>query len=242
MIIRTRQLQKTYRVGIERIHALRGADIDVQENEFVAVMGSSGSGKSTLMNLLGCLDRPTSGSYFLGGVDVSQLDDDQLSDIRGRGIGFVFQTFNLVPQLTLLENLEVPLFYQGRPSHVRREMARKLADLVGLADRGHHRPSELSGGQQQRAAIARALINDPLLVLADEPTGNLDSASGEVILGIFDKLHDEGKTVVIVTHASEVAGHCNRVITLCDGRVVDDVRRQRRSAASAEAARFELFT
>ncbi len=221
------QLTKVYgKPGSDvRVCALDGVDIELAEGESVAICGQSGSGKSTLMNLLGCLDRPTSGRYFLGGVDVSQLDDDQLSEIRGRSIGFVFQTFNLVPQLTLLENLEVPLFYQGWPAHARREKAKDLAELVELGDRGHHRPNELSGGQQQRAAIARSLINDPLLILADEPTGNLDSASGEMILAIFDRLHDEGKTIAIVTHAREVADHCNRVITLRDGRVVDDVHK-----------------
>ncbi len=179
------------------------------------------------MNLLGCLDRATSGRYVLGGLDVSRLDDDQLSEIRGKMIGFVFQNFNLVPQLTVLENLEVPLFYQGLPARVRREQAHRVADMVELADRGHHRPTELSGGQQQRAAIARALINDPLLILADEPTGNLDPATGEMILGIFDRLHDEGKTVVVVTHDQNVARHCDRMITLRDGRIVQDARLQR---------------
>jgi putative ABC transport system ATP-binding protein len=188
------------------------------------------------MNLLGCLDRPTSGSYLLGGLDVSQLNDDELSDIRGRRIGFVFQSFNLIPQLTVLENLEVPLFYQGCPARVRRDKAVELAALVGLGDRGHHRPPELSGGQQQRAAIARSLINDPLILLADEPTGNLDTATGETILGIFDKLRDQGKTILIVTHEPEVAARCDRMITLRDGVVIDDVRNGRVSKERSSVA------
>ncbi|UCC32798.1 MAG: ABC transporter ATP-binding protein [Phycisphaerales bacterium] len=210
-----------------QVLALRDIDIEFVEGQSLAICGQSGSGKSTLMNLLGCLDRATSGRYVLGGLDVSRLDDDQLSEIRGKMIGFVFQNFNLVPQLTVLENLEVPLFYQGLPARVRREQAHRVADMVELADRGHHRPTELSGGQQQRAAIARALINDPLLILADEPTGNLDTATGEMILGIFDRLHDEGKTVVVVTHDQNVARHCDRMITLRDGQIVQDARLER---------------
>jgi putative ABC transport system ATP-binding protein len=220
------ELTKTYAKVGSAVHvlALRGISIEFGEGESVAICGQSGSGKSTLMNLLGCLDRPTSGSYLLGGLDVSQLNDDELSDIRGRRIGFVFQNFNLIPQLTVLENLEVPLFYQGCPARVRRDKAVELAELVGLGDRGHHRPTELSGGQQQRAAIARSLINDPLILLADEPTGNLDTATGETILGIFDKLREQGKTILIVTHEPDVAARCDRMITLRDGVVIDDVR------------------
>lgn len=217
-------LTKTYgKAGTDVcVDALRGIDIDFAEGQCVAICGQSGSGKSTMLNLLGCLDRPTSGVYLLGGVDVGSLDDDALSDIRGRSIGFVFQTFNLIAQLTVLENLEVPLFYQGCPAAVRREKALQLADLVGLADRAAHRPNELSGGQQQRVAIARSLINDPLLILADEPTGNLDTASGEMILKVFDDLRDRGKTIIIVTHEPNVANRCERTITLRDGRVVSD--------------------
>lgn len=214
------------------VRALCGIDIDFIEGESVAICGQSGSGKSTLMNLLGCLDRPTSGRYILGDLDVSRLDDDQLSDIRGRRIGFVFQSFNLIAQLSVLENLEVPLFYQGCPPNERKARALRLAELVGLEDRAHHRPAELSGGQQQRAAIARALINDPLLILADEPTGNLDSATGEMILGIFDDLHRDGKTVIVVTHDQQVSQRCDRVITLSDGLVTSDAR----DAASRLAA------
>lgn len=229
VIAEVRQLTKIYgEPGSDvQVLALRDIDIKFVEGQSLAICGQSGSGKSTLMNLLGCLDRATSGRYLLGGLDVSRLDDDQLSEIRGKMIGFVFQNFNLVPQLTVLENLEVPLFYQGLPARVRREKAHRVADMVELADRGHHRPTELSGGQQQRAAIARALVNDPLLILADEPTGNLDTATGEMILGIFDRLHDEGKTVVVVTHDQNVAQHCDRMITLRDGRIVHDARLQR---------------
>ncbi len=232
------QLTKVYgKPGSDvRVQALRGVDIDFHEGESVAVRGQSGSGKSTLMNLLGCLDRPTSGRYTLGDQDVSRLDDDQLSAIRGRKIGFVFQNFNLIPQLTLLENMEVPLFYQGCPARVRREKALAVVELVELADRGHHRPTELSGGQQQRAAIARALMNDPLLILADEPTGNLDSATGAMILAIFDRLHEEGRTVVVVTHDEEVARRCDRVLTLRDGMVLSD-ERGRRGLLQAESTR-----
>lgn len=204
------------------VHALRNVSVDFPEGTSTAIIGQSGSGKSTMMNLLGCLDRPTSGKYFLGELDVAHLDDDELSDIRGRRIGFVFQSFNLIAQMTLLENLEVPLFYQGVPSHIRREKAREMIDLVGLGDRGSHRPSELSGGQQQRAAIARSLINDPLIILADEPTGNLDTATTLEILSIFDKLRADGKTIILVTHETDVAQRCNRVITLSDGKVISD--------------------
>ena len=227
IIASVHELTKTYRKpGSDvNVEALRGVDLDFIEGESVAICGPSGSGKSTLMNVIGCLDRPTSGQYLLGGVDVSQMPDDDLSDIRGRSIGFVFQSFNLIAQLSVLENLEVPLFYQGVPPHERRDRAETLIAMVGLADRGHHRPNELSGGQQQRAAIARALINDPLILLADEPTGNLDSATGEMILNIFDRLHDEGKTVVVITHEASVAARCDRKITLRDGLISEDLRK-----------------
>jgi len=225
-IASVQQLTKVYgQAGSDVcVHALRGIDLDFLEGESVAIRGASGSGKSTLMNLLGCLDRPTAGRYLIGGIDVSRLADDQLSDIRGQRIGFVFQNFNLIPQLTVLENLEIPLFYQGWPARERHAKATQLAALVELEDRAHHRPTELSGGQQQRAAIARSLINDPLLILADEPTGNLDSATGEMILQIFDTLHDQGRTIVMVTHDARVAERCGRLITLSDGLVVDDRR------------------
>ncbi len=227
IIASVHELTKTYRKpGSDvNVQALRGVDLEFTEGESVAICGPSGSGKSTLMNVIGCLDRPTSGQYLLGGTDVSQMPDDELSDIRGRRIGFVFQSFNLIAQLSILENLEVPLFYQGVEPHVRRDRARLLIDMVGLGERGHHRPNELSGGQQQRAAIARALINDPLILLADEPTGNLDTATGEMILQIFDRLHDEGKTVVMITHEPSVAARCDRKITLRDGLIAEDLRK-----------------
>ncbi|MCH9034748.1 MAG: ABC transporter ATP-binding protein, partial [Planctomycetes bacterium] len=213
------QLHKVYRkhgTTVE-VHAVRGIDLSIEEGEYVAICGQSGSGKSTLMNIIGCLDRPTAGRYIIGDQDVSTLDDNELSEIRGERLGFVFQTFNLIPQLTVLENLEVPLFYQGVPPDERRERALVLAAKVDLADRVHHRPMELSGGQQQRVAIARALINDPLIILADEPTGNLDTATGRIILQIFDELHEAGKTIVMITHEADVARRAQRIITLRDG-------------------------
>lgn len=206
--------------------AVRGVTLTFEEGEYVAICGHSGSGKSTLLNLLGCLDRPTSGQYILGDDDVSQLDDDALSEVRSERLGFVFQNFNLIPQLTVLENMEVPLFYQGIVPRARRDRALALLDRVGLAERIHHRPMELSGGQQQRVAIARALINDPLVILADEPTGNLDTATGDVILDLFDRLNAEGKTILMVTHEESVAARCRRVVTLRDGLVISDIQNQ----------------
>jgi len=234
VIAAVHDLTKTYAKPGSDVHvqALRGVTLEFVEGESVAICGQSGSGKSTLMNLLGCLDRPTSGRYDLGDMDVSQLDDDALSDIRGQRIGFVFQSFNLIAQLSVLENLEVPLFYQGVPPRLRREKAIKLADMVGLGDRAHHRPSELSGGQQQRAAIARSMINDPLILLADEPTGNLDSATGQAILGLFDDLRNAGKTILLVTHDPGVAARCDRTVTLRDGMVISDVYNQQKRASA----------
>ena len=223
-IARLENLVKIYSMpgtSIE-VHALRGLNLSIEPGEYVAICGPSGSGKSTLMNIIGCLDHPTSGSYFLGEQDVAQLNDDQLSDVRGQQIGFVFQNFNLIPQLTVLENLEVPLFYQGVPRVERVKRATALADSVGLLDRGHHRPMELSGGQQQRVAIARALINDPLIILADEPTGNLDTLTGQTILETFDRLHERGKTIIIITHEPIVAIRSQRIVVLQDGLVVSD--------------------
>ena len=216
------QLCKNYQLGATELRVLREIDIAIDSGEYVAIMGPSGSGKSTLLNMIGCLDRPTSGSYRLGGQDVSKLEDDELSSIRGARIGFVFQSFNLIAQLNVLENIGIPMFYQNYGEIESTERAMELADLVGLGDRMKHRPSELSGGQQQRVAIARALANDPLIILADEPTGNLDSSSGADILTILDRLHEQGKTLVVVTHDENIATHAQRVIRLFDGRVAQD--------------------
>jgi putative ABC transport system ATP-binding protein len=220
-IVDIRQLTKVYHIGVD-VPALVNVDLCIRQGEYVAICGPSGSGKSTLMNILGCLDRPTNGTYLLGGEDVSYLDDDELSAIRGRKLGFVFQNFNLIQQLTVLENLEVPLFYQGVPRRERLDRAQATAEMVGLGDRAAHRPSELSGGQQQRVAIGRALIHDPLVLLADEPTGNLDSYTGSVILQVFDDLSAAGKTIVIVTHEQDVANRCRRTVNLRDGAIIDD--------------------
>ena len=219
------QVRKTYRMGQVLVEALRGVDIRILAGEYVSIMGPSGCGKSTLLNLLGCLDRPSAGSYFLGGDDVSQMDDDALSAIRGRRLGFVFQSYNLIQQLSVVENIEVPLYYQGRPEEESREIAIALAKRVGLDSRLYHKPFELSGGQQQRVAIARALVNDPLVILADEPTGNLDSRSGAEILALFDELHGQGKTLILVTHDDEIGRRSERLIRLRDGLVETDVRR-----------------
>lgn len=220
-IVRLENIRKVYRppgAGVA-VHALRGVSFGFRRGEYAAVVGPSGSGKSTLLNILGCLDRPTSGTYWLDGSDVSRLDDDELSDIRGQRIGFIFQSFNLIQTQTVLENLEVPLFYQGVPPRQRHDIAMALIEKVGLADRRHHRPQELSGGQQQRVAIARALVNDPAILLADEPTGNLDSKTGQVILDLLDALNAQGRTVILVTHDADVARRCERVLELRDGQV-----------------------
>jgi len=219
-VIRIRGLQKIYRLGDDAdVAALAGVDLDVRAGEHLAIMGSSGSGKSTLLNLLGCLDRPSSGSYHLGGDDVSLLDDDALSQVRGQRLGFIFQSYNLIPQLTVLENIQVPLFYQSREGPEALARCLELAELVGLSDRLGHRPKQLSGGQQQRVAIARALVNDPLLILADEPTGNLDSATEEDVLALIDRLNDEGRTIVMVTHDEHVAARADRIIHMRDGLI-----------------------
>src|SRR5687768_10903873 len=206
------------------VAALRSINLDFHEGEYTAIMGASGSGKSTLMNILGCLDKPTTGQYFLGGEDVSALEDDLLSEIRSRRIGFIFQNFNLIQQLTVLENLEVPMFYLGIPPAERRRRATELAERVGLAQRLDHRPMQLSGGQQQRVCIARAMINDPLIIMADEPTGALDSKTGQQILALFDELVQSGRTIIIVTHDPTVAERCHRIIRLHDGQVEHDTR------------------
>ena len=226
VLARLDRLTKTYGQpgSVVQVQALRQISLTFEEGEYVAICGHSGSGKSTLLNLLGCLDRPTSGRYILGDADVSQLDDDALSMIRCKRLGFVFQSFNLIPQLTVLENLEVPLFYQGVPPRERRERAVELISRVGLRDRMMHKPMELSGGQQQRVAIARALVNDPLVLLADEPTGNLDSTSGSDILKLFSELNEQGKTLILVTHDPSVGRSARRAIRLRDGEIESDVR------------------
>jgi putative ABC transport system ATP-binding protein len=223
LVIRTEGLKKDYVLGSETVRALRGVDRIVERNEYVAIMGPSGSGKSTFMNLIGCLDTPTDGEYWLNGQPVSSLNDDQLARIRNRDIGFVFQTFNLLPRATALHNVELPLIYGGVGSKERRERAAEMLDRVGLGDRMDHRPSELSGGQRQRVAIARALINVPALLLADEPTGNLDSQTSHEIMDLFDRLHDDGQTIVVVTHEHDIAERANRVVTLKDGVIESDI-------------------
>ena len=233
-IIRIEALEKVYQLGEVQVRALRGVNVTIHEGDYVAIMGASGSGKSTLLNMLGCLDRPTSGKYYLGGEDVAAMDDDTLSAFRGRRLGFVFQSYNLIHQLTVIENIHVPLFYQGRDLSECTEHCERLAKIVGLGDRLDHRPKQLSGGQQQRVAIARALVNDPLLILADEPTGNLDSQTGLEILDLFDQLNAAGKTIVLVTHGDEVAARAHRVLHMKDGVIDREVTRPRRSPALKE--------
>ena len=221
-VIVTRNLQRDYDMGGEIVHALRGADLVIRKNEFVAIMGPSGSGKSTLMNLIGCLDGPTGGEYWLNGHRVSELGDDELARIRNKEIGFVFQTFNLLPRASALHNVELPLVYAGLGGRERRSQASDALTRVGLGDRMQHRPNELSGGQRQRVAIARALVNNPSILLADEPTGNLDSATSEEIMGLFEGLYREGQTIVLVTHEADIATHARRQVHLKDGRVERD--------------------
>jgi putative ABC transport system ATP-binding protein len=221
-VIVTRNLRRDYDMGGEVVHALAGVDLTVRRNEFVTIMGPSGSGKSTLMNLIGCLDSPTGGEYWLNGYRVSELEDDELARIRNKEIGFVFQTFNLLPRATALHNVELPLVYAGLGAKERRAQATESLRRVGLADRMHHRPNELSGGQRQRVAIARALVNRPSILLADEPTGNLDSATSEEIMRVFADLHGAGQTVIMVTHEPDIAAHAERVVVLRDGRVESD--------------------
>jgi len=220
--ILTHKLTREYDIGGEVVRALRGVDIQIRKNEFVAIMGPSGSGKSTLMNLIGCLDTPTAGEYWLNSQKVSDLSDDELARIRNKEIGFVFQTFNLLPRANALHNVELPLIYAGLAAKERRERATKALEHVGLADRMEHRPNELSGGQRQRVAIARALVNEPSILLADEPTGNLDSATGEDIMRLFKQLHDAGQTIIVVTHEPDIAAHTHRQILLRDGLVERD--------------------
>ncbi len=222
-IIQTKDLSKIYKMGFETIFALQSVTLDIQKNEYVALMGPSGSGKSTLMNILGCLDSPTSGTYILNNIDVSSMTDSDLAEVRNKQIGFIFQTFNLLPRLSALENVALPLIYAGISKKERLEKAAYVLDQVSLADRMTHKPNELSGGQRQRVAIARALVNDPAIILADEPTGNLDSKTSIEIMNIFEKIHTSGNTVIIVTHETDIAGFAKRVVKLKDGSVDSDI-------------------
>ena len=224
-LIETRDLWKTYVMGEEEIHALRGVSIAIERGEYVAIMGPSGSGKSTLMNLIGCLDTPSKGSYLLNDKEVAAMNDDELARIRSEEIGFVFQTFNLLPRATALHNVELPLVYAGVSGKIRQDRARQALEKVELTSRASHRPNELSGGQRQRVAIARALVNNPSILLADEPTGNLDSKTGTEIMGVFARLHESGNTIIVVTHEPDVAGYAHRVISIRDGQVEKDVKR-----------------
>lgn len=227
-VIEIHNIVKNYQVGSVIVRALRSVSLSINKNEYVAIMGPSGSGKSTLMNILGCLDTPTKGQYILNGTDVSKMEDDQLAEIRNKEIGFVFQTFNLLPRYTALENVTLPLIYAGIPRHEREEHAKRTLDEVGLADRMHHKPNELSGGQRQRVAIARALVNTPSIILADEPTGNLDSKTSYDIMGLLDKIHELGNTVIVVTHEEDIARHAHRIIKLMDGEVSVDYANENR--------------
>ncbi|HZQ28629.1 MAG TPA: ABC transporter ATP-binding protein [Acidimicrobiales bacterium] len=235
-VIALDRVTKVYKTGAVPVHALRGVTLRIDQGDYVAIMGSSGSGKSTLMNILGCLDAPSSGRYFLDGVDVRRLEDDQLAVIRNRKIGFVFQSFNLIPRASAFHNVELPMIYARLSKAERRRRAVEALRLVGLADRMDHLPNQLSGGQQQRVAVARAVVTDPSLILADEPTGNLDTASSADVLSVFDELHRAGRTVVLITHEPEVTAHARRVIRVRDGQVVEDVRPAAGQAATGQAA------
>ena len=231
LAIKTENLTKTYELGAETVHALRGVNLSMRRGEYVAIMGPSGSGKSTLMNVIGCLDTPTSGKYWLAGKLVSDLDEDQLAHIRNREIGFIFQTFNLLPRATALQNVELPMIYNGVPADERLEKAKHALEAVELANRIMHKPSELSGGQRQRVAIARALVNSPSILLADEPTGNLDTRTGEEIMSLFARLHQQGNTIILVTHERDIAEHATRIIHLRDGKIERDEIVTREKAA-----------
>jgi putative ABC transport system ATP-binding protein len=224
-MIHAENLWRTYVMGAEEIHALQGVSFEVEANEYVAIMGPSGSGKSTLMNLIGCLDSPTQGTYLLRGKLVSEMNDDELAEIRNREIGFVFQTFNLLPRATALHNVELPLVYAGIPKDERLEQARKALEMVDLGDRMSHKPNELSGGQRQRVAVARALVMGPSILLADEPTGNLDTQTGAEIMGLFEKLHQAGNTIILVTHEKDIADHAHHIIHIRDGQIESDERK-----------------
>jgi len=226
MLIEVTNLKKIYQLGEIEVPAVRGIDMSIEKNEYLAIMGPSGSGKSTLMNIIGCLDVPTEGSYILDSKDVSKLNDDELAEIRNRKIGFVFQTFNLLPRADALHNVELPLIYSGLPRAKRKEMEEAALDKVGLGDRMHHKPNELSGGERQRVAIARALVNKPAIILADEPTGNLDSNTGEEIMEIFEQIHAGGNTIILITHEEYIANHSNRVVRLLDGLIQSDEKMQ----------------
>jgi putative ABC transport system ATP-binding protein len=233
-LIHLQNISRCYQMGAETIHALRDVSVEIQRGEYVAVMGPSGSGKSTLMNLIGCLDTPTAGHYELNGANVSEMDDNQLAEIRNREIGFVFQTFNLLARSNALHNVELPLIYNGMPREQRRQIAREALAQVGLADRVHHKPNELSGGQRQRVAVARALVNKPSLLLADEPTGNLDSKTGAEIMALFDELSRKGNTIIVVTHEEDIAKHARRIIRLHDGLVASDEKQVEGRASKDE--------
>jgi putative ABC transport system ATP-binding protein len=230
LVIQIRDLVRTYEMGVETVHALRGVSLEIRRNEYVAIMGPSGSGKSTLMNLIGCLDTPTTGEYWLNGQEVSRMPDDALARVRNREIGFVFQTFNLLPRASALANVELPLVYAGTGARQRRERAEAALTRVGLGNRMDHRPNELSGGQRQRVAIARALVNEPAILLADEPTGNLDSTTSEEIMRVFETLHGQGQTIIMVTHEADIAAHAERVVVLRDGRIASDTKRREAAA------------
>ncbi|MBI5464975.1 MAG: ABC transporter ATP-binding protein [Ignavibacteriales bacterium] len=234
-MIRIQNVAKIYQMGLEEVRALNGIDVEIARNEYVAIMGPSGSGKSTLMNIIGCLDTPTSGLYELNNINVSDLNDNQLARIRNKEIGFVFQTFNLLARSDVLHNVELPLIYGGISSGDRKNLAQEAIERVGLSDRSHHKPNELSGGQRQRVAVARALVTHPSILLADEPTGNLDSKTGEDIMALFDRLHKEGNTIILVTHEADIAAHAHRIVHIRDGKVEKDEKVKNRKIAHAQS-------